>query len=71
MVCLQRVGEPSSTIPPHGLNLGAPSDVTRGEPVPRKRGRPRKYGHDGIVSLGFVSFFGYTSGQVSASSEVG
>ncbi|KAF7826033.1 AT-hook motif nuclear-localized protein 9-like [Senna tora] len=30
---------------------GAPSGVPSGEPVKRKRGRPRKYGPDGTVSL--------------------
>lgn len=43
--------EPSSAISPHGVNMGAPSVVPSGEPVKRKRGRPRKYGPDGTVSL--------------------
>ncbi|KAK9273482.1 hypothetical protein L1049_019030 [Liquidambar formosana] len=43
--------EPSSAISPHGVNLGVPSAVPPGEPVKRKRGRPRKYGPDGTVSL--------------------
>ncbi|CAK9146993.1 unnamed protein product [Ilex paraguariensis] len=45
--------EPSLTIPPHRVNVGAPSAVPPGGPVRRKRGRPRKYGHDGTVALGF------------------
>ncbi|KAL3536829.1 hypothetical protein ACH5RR_000195 [Cinchona calisaya] len=44
--------EPSSTMSVHGgVNMGAPSVVPQGEPVRRKRGRPRKYGPDGKVSL--------------------
>ncbi|KAF5731721.1 putative DNA binding protein [Tripterygium wilfordii] len=43
--------EPSTTVSPHGVNMGAPSVVPPGEPVKRKRGRPRKYGPDGTVSL--------------------
>ncbi|XP_057978925.1 AT-hook motif nuclear-localized protein 9 [Malania oleifera] len=42
--------EPSSAMSPH-VNVGAPSAVPQGEPVRRKRGRPRKYGSDGTVSL--------------------
>lgn len=41
----------SSAVSPHGVNVGAPSGVPSGEPVKRKRGRPRKYGPDGTVSL--------------------
>lgn len=43
--------EPSMGILSHGVNVGAPSVVPPGEPVKRKRGRPRKYGPDGSVSL--------------------
>ncbi|XAR63074.1 hypothetical protein NMG60_11022887 [Bertholletia excelsa] len=39
-------------ISPHGVNVGAPSAVPPSETVRRKRGRPRKYGPDGTVSLG-------------------
>lgn len=41
----------STGIPSHNVNVGAPSGVPSGEPVKRKRGRPRKYGPDGTVSL--------------------
>ncbi|KAJ9188346.1 hypothetical protein P3X46_003711 [Hevea brasiliensis] len=44
--------ETSTAIPPHGVSVGAPSAMPpSGEPVKRKRGRPRKYGPDGTVSL--------------------
>ncbi|KAF8379495.1 hypothetical protein HHK36_028967 [Tetracentron sinense] len=41
----------SPTISPHGVNVGVPSGIPPGEPVRRKRGRPRKYGPEGTVSL--------------------
>lgn len=40
----------SSTMSAHGVSVG-PHAMQQGEPVRRKRGRPRKYGHDGAVSL--------------------
>lgn len=43
--------EPQSTISTHGVNLSVPSAVPSSEPQKRKRGRPRKYGPDGAVSL--------------------
>ncbi|XP_038708787.1 AT-hook motif nuclear-localized protein 9-like isoform X2 [Tripterygium wilfordii] len=43
--------EPPTTVSPHGVNVGAPSAVPPRETVKRKRGRPRKYGPDGTVSL--------------------
>ncbi|XP_043693550.1 AT-hook motif nuclear-localized protein 9-like [Telopea speciosissima] len=45
--------EPSSAISPHSGNVSVsgPTGVSQGEPVRRKRGRPRKYGTDGTVSL--------------------
>ena len=45
--------EPSSVISSHGVNVGAASStlLPPSEPVKRKRGRPRKYGPDGTVSL--------------------
>ncbi|XP_034709243.1 AT-hook motif nuclear-localized protein 5 [Vitis riparia] len=42
----------SQTNFPHGFNMAVPSGVPPAEPVKRKRGRPRKYGPDGNVSLG-------------------
>ncbi|KAJ7010669.1 AT-hook motif nuclear-localized protein 5-like [Populus alba x Populus x berolinensis] len=36
----------------HGINMAATSEVQVGEPVKKKRGRPRKYGLAGQVSLG-------------------
>ena len=44
-------GEPSASISPHSVNVGAPPVVPQTEPLKRKRGRPRKYGPDGTVSL--------------------
>ena len=36
----------------HGMNMSAsPGALSSGEPVKKKRGRPRKYGPDGPVSL--------------------
>ncbi|WJX53938.1 hypothetical protein P8452_39878 [Trifolium repens] len=35
----------------HGINIGASSGGPSSEPVKKKRGRPRKYGPDGTVSL--------------------
>lgn len=46
--------EPSSAISSHS-NLSAPSAVPAGETPKRKRGRPRKYGPDGTVSLALTS----------------
>ncbi|KAJ4954582.1 hypothetical protein NE237_011365 [Protea cynaroides] len=45
--------EPSSAISPHISNVSVPgpTGVPQGESVRRKRGRPRKYGPDGSVSL--------------------
>ncbi|GMI66854.1 AT-hook motif nuclear localized protein 11 [Hibiscus trionum] len=39
--------EPLSGMTPHNVNVGTPPSET----VKRKRGRPRKYGPDGSVSL--------------------
>ncbi|KAF3448556.1 hypothetical protein FNV43_RR09269 [Rhamnella rubrinervis] len=45
--------EPSRASFPHGIRMGAsPGVPSSGEPVKKKRGRPRKYGPDGPVSLG-------------------
>lgn len=35
----------------HGANLSSSSAMPPGQPVKRKRGRPRKYGPDGSVAL--------------------
>ncbi|XVE77121.1 hypothetical protein DITRI_Ditri13aG0036700 [Diplodiscus trichospermus] len=43
--------ESSSGISPHNVNVGTRSAVLPSETVKRKRGRPRKYGPDGTVSL--------------------
>ncbi|PIA49455.1 hypothetical protein AQUCO_01300337v1 [Aquilegia coerulea] len=43
--------ESSSVISHHGVNASMTSGMPSGEPVKRKRGRPRKYGPDGAVSL--------------------
>jgi predicted DNA-binding protein with PD1-like motif len=45
----------SSGISSQCINVGTPSAAgSTGEPVKRKRGRPRKYGADGNVSLGLT-----------------
>ncbi|XWS77053.1 hypothetical protein CRYUN_Cryun01aG0229600 [Craigia yunnanensis] len=43
--------ESSSGITPHSVNVGTPSAPPPSETVKRKRGRPRKYGPEGTVSL--------------------
>lgn len=61
------------TISPHGVNIGPGVGVGQGEPVKRKRGRPRKYGSDGSVSLALSplssppSVSGIASGGLSGS----
>ncbi|XVF10612.1 hypothetical protein REPUB_Repub07fG0197600 [Reevesia pubescens] len=47
-------GEPKSISFPHGINMGVSSGMPPGEPVKKKRGRPRKYAPDGQVSLGLL-----------------
>ncbi|XP_063937938.1 AT-hook motif nuclear-localized protein 9 isoform X2 [Daucus carota subsp. sativus] len=42
----------SFTTSPHGVNVGAPAAVAVPEPLRRRRGRPRKYGPEGVASLG-------------------
>lgn len=44
----------SPVVSPHGINVGAPSGVPAAQPVRRKRGRPRKYGPDGAMSLALL-----------------
>ncbi|CAK8542354.1 unnamed protein product [Lathyrus sativus] len=41
----------SSVISSQGVNVSGPTGVQSGETVKRKRGRPRKYGSDRVVSL--------------------
>ncbi|XVE57874.1 hypothetical protein DITRI_Ditri04bG0125500 [Diplodiscus trichospermus] len=47
-------GEPKNVSFPHGINMGVSSGMPLGEPVKKKRGRPRKYAPDGQVSLGLL-----------------
>lgn len=42
---------PVESSTPHSVNVGTPSAQPSSETVKRKRGRPRKYGPDGTVSL--------------------
>lgn len=44
----------SPLVSPHGINVGAPPGVPSTQPVRRKRGRPRKYGPDGAMSLALL-----------------
>lgn len=61
------------TISPHGVNIVTGGGAGTGEPVKRKRGRPRKYGSDGSVSLALSplssppSVSGTASGGLSGS----
>ncbi|KAK9983521.1 hypothetical protein SO802_033046 [Lithocarpus litseifolius] len=55
-VRVSSVGPTFSVEPPHpnfthGINMGVSPGVPSGEPIKKKRGRPRKYGPDGPVSL--------------------
>ena len=47
-------GEPKNFSFPHGINTAMSSGMPPGEPVKKKRGRPRKYAPDGQVSLGLL-----------------
>ncbi|XP_022760056.1 AT-hook motif nuclear-localized protein 5-like isoform X2 [Durio zibethinus] len=47
-------GEPKNVSFPHGINTGMSSGMPPGEPIKKKRGRPRKYAPDGQVSLGLL-----------------
>ncbi|KAI4372352.1 hypothetical protein MLD38_010594 [Melastoma candidum] len=62
-------GEASSAISPHTVNVGTSAVLPVGpaEPVKRRRGRPRKYGPDGSMSLALSS----TSISPPTSSSVG
>ncbi|MQL94335.1 hypothetical protein Taro_026993 [Colocasia esculenta] len=66
--------EPSPALSQHGINVGGQgSSVAQGEPVKRKRGRPRKYGPDGTMSLGLspLSSPAGTPGSGAGSSGMG
>ncbi|XP_050385295.1 AT-hook motif nuclear-localized protein 9 [Argentina anserina] len=63
--------EPSSTISPHGVNVGALSVASQGESMKRKRGRPRKYGPDGTVSLALSPSTSLNPGMVASSPKRG
>ncbi|PON92058.1 PPC domain containing protein [Trema orientale] len=58
--------DPPPAISSHGVNMGGGQTmVPSGEPVKRKRGRPRKYGPDGSVSLQLSPSPATTSGMAS------
>ncbi|KAA8516034.1 hypothetical protein F0562_019213 [Nyssa sinensis] len=59
----------SSTILPHGVNVG--SAVPSGQPVKRKRGRPRKYGPDETVSLALSPSSSAPSGTIMSTQKRG
>lgn len=62
--------EPSSVISTHGVNVGTPSTLLpSNEPVKRKRGRPRKYGPDGTVSLALSPSSAASPGTVTPSTQ--
>ncbi|XP_061371538.1 AT-hook motif nuclear-localized protein 9-like [Gastrolobium bilobum] len=61
----------SSAISSHGVNVGAPSGTPPGEPAKRKRGRPRKYGSDGNVSLALTPTSSSHPGTLSQSQKRG
>ncbi|KAK2650326.1 hypothetical protein Ddye_017815 [Dipteronia dyeriana] len=63
--------ESSSAISPHGVNVGAPSALPQSEPAKRKRGRPRKYGTDGTVSLALSSSVPAHTGTISPTHKRG
>ncbi|OAY62312.1 AT-hook motif nuclear-localized protein 9 [Manihot esculenta] len=64
--------ETSTAIPPHGVNVGAPSAMPpSSEPVKRKRGRPRKYGPDGSVSLALSSSLSTHPGTITPTQKRG
>ncbi|XP_021904306.1 AT-hook motif nuclear-localized protein 9-like isoform X1 [Carica papaya] len=63
--------EPPSTMLPHGVNMGAPPGMPLGEPVKRKRGRPRKYGPDGTVSLALSPSTSTHPGTITPSQKRG
>ncbi|CAA6655607.1 unnamed protein product [Spirodela intermedia] len=64
--------EPSPTLCQPGVNIGNQGSIAQVEPVKRKRGRPRKYGPDGTMSLGLspLSSTGPGAGSSPGSSGV-
>ena len=61
-VRVSSVGPTFSVEPPHPnfthvINMGVSPGVPSGEPIKKKRGRPRKYGPDGPVSLQLSPMF--------------
>lgn len=63
--------EPSRPSFNHGIRMGSSPGVPSGEPVKKKRGRPRKYGPDGPVSLGLspMSAPNLTSGSTTPTNK--
>lgn len=56
--------ETPSSISPHGVGSGG---AAQGEPVKRKRGRPRKYGPDGTMALALSPLSSTPTGSGSGS----
>lgn len=63
--------DPSSAISPHGVNVAASASMPQSEPVKRKRGRPRKYGPDGSVSLALSPSVSTHPGTISPTQKRG
>ena len=63
--------ESSSGIAPHSVNVGTPSALLPSETVKRKRGRPRKYGPDGTVSLALTPASATHPGTITPSQKRG
>ncbi|KAI4328779.1 hypothetical protein L6164_021109 [Bauhinia variegata] len=61
----------SSSVSPHGVNVGGPAGAPPGEPAKRKRGRPRKYGPEGSVSLALTPSLSSHPGTMSQSQKRG
>ncbi|KAL2335954.1 hypothetical protein Fmac_010400 [Flemingia macrophylla] len=61
----------SSGIPSPCVNVSASSGAVTGETVKRKRGRPRKYGPDGAVSLALTSSPASLPGSLSQGQKRG
>lgn len=63
--------ESSSAISPHSVNVATSAGLPQSEPAKRKRGRPRKYGPDGTVSLALSSSVSPHSGNISPTQKRG